>query len=91
MPEFIYLIQEREFIKTKQDNLKIMQSYPTGSIIIIICQVPINCDIKEKNILKIFKDKYISRSDIGKKYFEGDYTEMRDDIFNILSNKIQNV
>ena len=45
MPEYIYLLQEREFIKTleniykigksKQENLKRIQNYPNGTELII--------------------------------------------------------
>jgi hypothetical protein len=56
--EFIYLLQEREFIKTrepiykigktKQEKLKRIKSYPNGSELLfyIICN---NCDEIEKN------------------------------------------
>ena len=72
MPEYIYLLQEREFIKTreniykigksKQKNLKRIQNYPNGTKLIIQLECE-NCDINES-----FKQ----RTDIGTEYFEGD-------------------
>ena len=54
---YIYLLQEREFIKTKeniyklgktkQENLKRIQNYPNGTKLIIQLQCK-NCDINNK-------------------------------------------
>ena len=84
---YIYLIQPREFInsnvykvgKTKRESHKRLNQYPKGSkeIITIACN---NCDILENEILKFFRGKYISRTDIGSEYFEGDMESMIHDI-----------
>ena len=62
--EYIYLLQEREFIKTnenifkigktKQANNKRFSNYPNGSILLfqMICN---NCDILEKQIIRTLK------------------------------------
>jgi hypothetical protein len=85
MAEYIYILIEREFIKTgepiykigktKQENMKRFKQYPKGSILIeqIMCQ---NCDIMETDIMNIFKTKYIHRTDIGREYFQGDMKNM---------------
>jgi hypothetical protein len=63
MTQYIYLLQEREFIqtkqsifkigKTKQENLKRILNYPNGSI--LICQVRVtDCDFSEKFFYTIF-------------------------------------
>jgi len=59
---YIYLLQEREFIKTKeniyklgktkQENLKRIQNYPNGTKLIIQLECE-NCDINEKNLIII--------------------------------------
>ena len=59
---YIYLLQEREFIKTKeniyklgktkQENLKRLKQYSKGSELIIQLQCE-NCDINEKNLIII--------------------------------------
>ena len=98
MSEYIYLLQEREFIKTKepiykigktkQENLKRLNSYPKGSDLILQYKC-VGCDNIEKELIQIFKDKYIHRKDIGYEYFEGDWIDMSDIIFNniLICNK----
>jgi len=94
--EYIYLLQEREFIrmnepiykigKTTQDNHSRFFQYPKGSILLlqIICN---DCSNNEKEIKKLFKNKYKQRKDYGIEYFEGDYNIMIKDIFNIISKE----
>jgi hypothetical protein len=84
---YIYLLQEREFVKnnehiykigkTKQEHFKRYANYPKGSHILlhITCN---NCDIIEKNILSLFKQKFIHKKDIGNEYFEGNFNSMID-------------
>ena len=62
MTDYIYLLQERAFIKTKeniyklgktkQENLKRIQNYPNGTILNIQLECE-NCDINEKNLIVI--------------------------------------
>jgi hypothetical protein len=89
-PEYIYLLQEREFVesnrliykigKSKQINASRIRQYPKGSILLFqkICK---NCDLNETELKKLFNEKYIKHSEIGSEYFEGDYNEMIRDIF----------
>ena len=93
---YIYLLQEREFIKTneniyklgktKQENLKRLYNYPNGTQLIIqmICN---DCDIIERQLLNIFTDKYIIQKDIGNEYFKGNYNDMIADIYNHIKNE----
>jgi len=90
---YIYLLREREFIKTNENIYKIGRSnqnndqrvkqYPKGSKLIIqtICS---DCKLSENEIISVFKEKYIHRNDIGNEYFEGDVFEMRRDINKII-------
>ena len=92
--EFIYLLQEREFIKTKepiykigktkQEKLKRIKSYPNGSELLfyIVCN---NCDKIEKIIINKFKSHFIHKKEFGNEYFMGDYNSMIDTIYNIIS------
>lgn len=96
MPEYIYLLQEREFIKTleniykigksKQENLKRIQNYPNGTELIIQSECD-DCDIVEKELIKIFKEKFIQRTDIGTEYFKGDKYKMRKIISDYINNE----
>jgi hypothetical protein len=90
---YIYLLQLREFIKTKeniykigrttQENYKRFHSYPKGSILLfqMICS---NCKEMEKVLIKIFKNLFIQRKEIGTEYFEGDYQKMIDIIYSTI-------
>ena len=91
--EYIYLLREREFIKTKeniqkvgkstQKQLKRFKQYPKNSI--LLCQIMCSdCDAMEKKILELFKKKYIRCKHIGNEYFEGDYKSMIRDINSII-------
>jgi len=85
MTEYIYLLQEREFIKTNEniyklgkttkDNLERIKQYPKGSKLLcyIACQDCHNC---EKELLDIFNTNFKVRRDIGCEYFEGNYNLM---------------
>ncbi len=90
MVEYIYLLQEREFIKTKeniykvgkttQPNLCRIKNYPSGSVLLfqLYCT---DCNALELKILKFFRQKYIVRKDIGSEYFEGDCDDMIADMY----------
>ena len=91
--QYIYLLQEREFIKcnenvykigkTMQNNSKRFGQYPKNSNLLaqLVC---VNCHKCETYIKKVFMKKYKQRKDIGTEYFEGDYNVMIDDIFTII-------
>ena len=93
---YIYLLQEREFInsnsniykigKTEQENLKRFKNYPNDSKLFlhITCK---NCHICEKDILKIFREQFIQKKEIGNEYFEGCYIKMMKIIFSYIENE----
>lgn len=93
---YIYLLQEREFIKTNENIFKVgmtkkenygrFNQYPKGSILLfqMICN---DCSFFEKKIIKIFKNEFIHRKDIGNEYFEcKDYNIMIDIIYSTIKN-----
>jgi hypothetical protein len=94
---YIYLLQEREFIntnqsiykigKTKCENLSRFCQYPKGSLLILQTLCYEDCDNVEKKIISLFISKYIQRTDIGREYFEGNVEEMENDIFLLSKNK----
>ena len=96
---YIYLLQEREFLKTKENIFKVgmttkqnherFNQYPKGSILLfqLICD---NCKNIEKQIITIFKENFIQRKDIGTEYFQGNYKLMIDSIYLTIKNVISN-
>lgn len=95
----IYLVKEREFIKTSEEIIKVgysdqknllrFKKYPKGSL--LLCHVyTSNGSVCEKKIISIFKNIFIHRKDIGNEYFEGDYKRMRLIIMEIIrQNEIE--
>ena len=98
-PDRIYLIKLREHVnsndniykigKTKQPSLKRYNSYPKGSILLyhIICN---DCNSCEKEIIKLFKNKYKAEINIGSEYFSGNYIDMIKDINSIIFKDLDN-
>jgi len=80
----IYIIHEREFIKTGENIYKIGRStnfknrwgdYPKGSTLkyFSICDDSVK---HEKILLKMYDKVFKQRTDIGSEYFEGNVLEM---------------
>jgi len=92
--EYIYLLQEREFIKTdeliyklgksKQSNLKRFKQYPKESNLLLQTSCE-DCDKIEKELIRTFKLNFKHRNDIGHEYFEGDYKKMKNIINKMVS------
>jgi len=90
---YIYLLQEREFIrlgekiykvgKTKQENTSRLKGYPKGSILLFQMEC-INCDLIEKIIINQFCVKFKHETDIGAEYFKGSKHEMIDIIYTFI-------
>lgn len=83
--EYIYLLQEREFIKTgeciykigktKQEPTRRIRNYPKGTRLLFMICVN-DCDAMERILLGLFLKKFMKRADIGNEYFQGDYRAM---------------
>jgi len=96
---YVYLLIEREFIKsgeniykiglTKQKELIRFSQYPKGSDLLLhsMCN---NCRDTEKEIIKQFKEHFFQRKDYGTEYFEGDCKHMAYLIHTIISNEYNN-
>lgn len=85
----IYLIKEREFIKTNEPILKLgktkcvrnrMPAYPKDSLLyhLFYCE---NIDDAEKQLINHFKENFTQRIDIGTEYFEHKDEKMMCDSF----------
>lgn len=96
--QYLYLLREREFVKSKELIFKIgrtrqsndmrFKQYPKGSQLLfqMVCSDCYQCENKVK---ELFKTKYTPRPDIGREYFEGDYQQMMNDLINIIQSEIQ--
>lgn len=81
---YLYLLREREFIKTNELIFKVgkttqnlyqrINKYPKDSELIMAIRVA-DCHTAETALLKELRRKYIQRRDIGYEYFEGDQQE----------------
>ena len=77
-PGFLYIIKEREFIKTRENILKIgkttkiqkrMPAYPKGSLLLNCFHCPTNIHRVERELITLFKTTCTQRCDIGTEYF----------------------
>ncbi len=90
---YVYLVQERDFVNSKQDIYKIGKSIrpnlckfkqnpkDTELLLHIRCH---DCVKIENKIKKLFKKKYIQETHNEIEYFEGDPDEMKYDICKII-------
>lgn len=97
---YIYLLQLREFVKTKenvykvgrttQENHKRFAQYPKGSVLLfqMICN---DCVCAEKDVLEKFRQNFKQRKDLGNEYFEGDYRNMIDVIYSTVKSSFKDV
>ena len=81
---YVYLLREREFVKTQEPVYKIgktinfharLHSYPKDSHILAIVYTA-NMDGVEKQLIKTFKEVFVHRVDVGHEYFEGKQKNM---------------
>lgn len=79
---FLYMLREREFIKTNEDIYKVgktsqpclydrLKKYPKNSELLLAIKVP-DCHSMETKLLRSLRTKFIPRRDIGLEYFQGD-------------------
>ncbi len=84
--QYVYLIQEREFIKTQEPIYKIgmtkrtpserLAGYPKCTKIIYFFEVT-NCLRMEQFLIKKFDENFHQCDDIGREYYEGDINVMK--------------
>ncbi len=77
-PGWIYLIKEREFIKTKENIFKIgkttsiksrMPAYPRDSILYQCFYCPSNIHVVEKQFISMFDEQFTQQENIGREYY----------------------
>ena len=91
---YIYLLHEREFIRTSEDiykvgmsrqsNLERFHNYPKGSILLFQMEC-INCKFVESIVLQVFKDQFYKCLFYGNEYFKGNKKSMMDIIYLIIT------
>jgi regulator of replication initiation timing len=96
MPQYIYLIREREFIRLNEQTYKIgktknepntrLSGYPKGSEVLLFESV-LDCDTVERKIIERFREKFKLETDYGAEYFSGDPQEMKAEIHNITAEE----
>lgn len=83
-PGHLYIIKEREFMKTKEPILKLgkttdikhrMPKYPKDSLVLVIYYCTSIHDT-EKYLIQHFDQEFKQRADIGREYYEGDEDDM---------------
>jgi hypothetical protein len=79
--EWVYLLIEREFLKTKEAIYKIgrtddwdarVKQYPKGSALLGLVHVN-DSILAEKALIATFKQQFAARRDVGREYFEGEH------------------
>ena len=95
---YIYLLQEREFVRTKEniykvgmttkENHKRFAGYKKGYIILFQMSCK-NVKNIEKKIIKLFKETFEWRKDLGNETFSGDHKSMMDKIYLTIKDEEQ--
>jgi len=90
----IYIVKEREFIKTNENIFKIgrsknivnrMPSYPKDSRIYSIIYTP-NVNEFEKTMIERFDNLFVNRTDIGREYYECSENEIMSETLILVQN-----
>ena len=91
--QYIYLLRKAKYVETNQNIYKVgrtkrkhldrFKEYPKGSCLLFqrICN---DCEIAEREIIKLFKKKYEFKKTLGNESFEGNCEEMMVDIQNTI-------
>lgn len=95
----LYLIWEREFLKSGEKVFKIgrtdnirrrLSQYPKGSRLLFSIYTP-DCLTAERELIRKFKSTFKPRVDIGREYFEGESYCMIDIISEYVTTQLQNI
>ena len=91
--QYVYLLQTREFFnskqpvykigRTKKHNLTRFSQYTLGSVLLFQSSCR-DCYKLEREIITLFKQKYIHKHLIGRESFEGNADEMIQDLCDII-------
>lgn len=85
LKEYIYLLQEREFIRCNEQTFKIgrtkglnnrFSAYPKDSELLMLCDVDNSVDA-ERRLIECFKNTFVQQRQYGNEYFAGDVNQMK--------------
>jgi len=94
----LYLLREREFIKSNEtiykigrsdDVMKRVNQYPNGSMVYLIIGCNDNA-IHESNLIEIFNNKFANEKYVGNEYFKGDMFLMKETMLEYMKSKQNN-
>ena len=95
----LYLIWEREFIKSGEKLFKIgrtdnirrrLTQYPKGSRLLFSIYTP-DCLTAERELIRQFKSTFDPRTDIGREYFGGESHNMIEIIADYVTKQLQSI
>lgn len=90
--EYIYVMQEREFINSKEPTYKVgrttnpskrFAAYPKNSELLLLCGV-LDCKTAEMAVKNMMKAMFVQKTEYGCEYFQGDATEIKASITQLL-------
>ena len=91
-PHYIYLLYSKVHINSSERVYKIgktrnfparFNNYPKGSRLLGLWNCE-DCNVAERRVLEVFREKFEARRDAGLEYFQGDWKEMRNTIHTII-------
>lgn len=95
---YVYLIREREHIRMEEEIYKLgkttqepnsrLAGYPKDSEVVLYMDVP-DCHKTERKLMDEFDERFISRRDIGREYYEGDLNHMKRTFMDVASAEFQ--
>lgn len=94
----LYLLREREFIKSNEtiykigrsdDVMKRVNQYPNGSMVYLIIGCNDNA-IHESNLIEIFNNKFANEKYVGNEYFTGNVALMKETMIEYMKSKQNN-
>jgi len=93
---YIYLIYPGRFAehnnavykigKTTRSPDKRILEYENGTEVILITRVD-DCNIMERQILKLFDELFVKRTEYGLEYYSGDVNKMQNEIFRLITKE----
>ena len=95
---YVYHIREREHIRMEEEVYKLgkttqepnsrLAGYPKDSEVVLYMDV-LDCHKTEKTLMTEFDERFTSRRDVGREYYEGDLNHMKRTFMDVASAEYQ--